>query len=285
MEISVMLYSFAGALRDKRMDAEEAIRFMASLGVKAIEPMDSLLWPAGYDAEHLRGVRALLEGLGFVVPCYDIGVDLVQDTAEKRQQAVGEVKRLLDRAVSIDAQNVLLVPGFWKEGLDPVQSREWAVTELRECAAYAASVGTRLTLEDHSPQCVSGATAQDLVDLCTAVDDLWVTYDVGNFMMGGDDPLAAVNVLGPWIRHVHFKDWAVVAPDVSSRRLAPDGKRYTGVALGEGVVPHQAALQRLNAVGYDGHISVEYEGGDDPRPQVATGVNYVRAMLDELTSA
>jgi sugar phosphate isomerase/epimerase len=282
MDISVMLYSFSNALRAGDMSAEDAIRFCADMDVHAIEPMDGLLWAGGHERADLRRMRGLLDELSFSVPCYDISADLVQAEAGKRADAIDRAKQQLDRAAAVEAANVLIVPGMWKEDLDPAQSREWAVAGLRACAEYAAGLGIHLTIEDHSPQCVSGATVQDLIDLCSAVDNLAVTYDVGNFLFGGDDPIAAIETLGARIRHVHFKDWVPVSSTDESRRATPDGQGYTGAALGTGILQHEPALKELKAIGYEGAVSVEYEGPDDPRPEIKAGVEYVRSLMETL---
>lgn len=279
MRLSVMAYSFAGALGRGEMTLPEVLAYLASLGVPAVELMDRHVAAAGEDS-----VIAALERLGLAVSCYDlVTADLVQATASARGEAVAQLKRGLDFAARLGAPTALVVPGRWRPEVERQEAWEALAGDLLALGSHAASLGIALTIEDHSLEAATGCTAADLAALCAAADPyLGVTFDTGNFVFGGQDPLAAWDALAPRVRHVHVKDWEVLTEEQAGERPSRrdrSGIPYRGVALGQGVVPNAAILERMAQAGYTGYLSVEYEGTGDPREGVRTGVDFLRSAL------
>ena len=54
------------------------------------------------------------------------------------------------------------------------------------------------------------------------------------------------------------------------------GPWFKAVDLGEGVVPLPAAVQRLRELGYDGTVSPEYEGPEEPYAVMDRAITYTR---------
>ena len=83
---------------------------------------------------------------------------------------------------------------------------------------------------------------------------LAVNLDPANMILyGKGDPVAAVEVLSPWIRHVHIKD--------AVGTLQP-GTWGTEVRWAEGQVHAKAFLDALKRNGFQGTLAVERESGD-----------------------
>ncbi|MEM7031830.1 MAG: TIM barrel protein, partial [Chloroflexota bacterium] len=80
-------------------------------------------------------------------------------------------------------------------------------------------------------------------------------YDPCNLIGAGTDYRSALEIMKDHITHVHFKDGAVKA----------DG--FTRTMLGEGDIDFVWVMKRLDEIGYDGHIALEYEL-PDPTPEV-----------------
>ena len=278
MRISVMSWSFNNALRSGELDTAAVIGFVRELGVEAVELMDGFIT----DDQEAAIDRALAE-TGCAHVCYDVDGDFVDPDLAARQAAVGKVVAGLERGARLGAQRALVVPGSLKEGISPAVARSWIVQGLKECRPAAARLGLPLTIEDHSSQAAVYGRSQHLEYICDGVGPrLGVTYDVGNFLLAGEDAAAAALRLGPRIVHAHYKDWHVVEPgqDRPARCVTSvDGARYTGAVLGEGVVDMVAATAALRQIGYQGYISVEFEGVGDPHEAVRRGVAYVRKLL------
>ncbi len=282
MKLSVMAYSFARPLSRGALTLPEVLAHIASLDVAAVELMDVHVTAAGDKA-----VAAALARLGLSVSCYDIvAADPVQPTARERAEAVERIKRGLDFAAGLGAPTALVVPGRWKTGVDRSEAWRHLAADLAELGAYAASRGIALTIEDHSLEAATGCTAASLAGLCrAAAPHLGVTFDTGNFVFGGQDPLEAWDALAPLVRHIHVKDWERLTEEQADGlpyRRDLGHRPYRGVALGEGLVPNTAILRRVAASGYAGYLSVEYEGEGDPREGVRAGVAYLRTWLEDM---
>ena len=83
---------------------------------------------------------------------------------------------------------------------------------------------------------------------------LGVNFDPANMILyGKGDPIEAVKVLAPWIKHVHIKD--AVASDVP-------GEWGEEVPWGDGEVGSEQFIQTLDEIGYAGALAIEREAGD-----------------------
>jgi len=91
-----------------------------------------------------------------------------------------------------------------------------------------------------------------------------VNYDPANLVMGGFDHLGGVRVLKDYIYHTHAKD--------GTREPARE------VPLGEGDVNIPAWLAELDAIGYDGFITIEREVGEDPVRDIVNAIHYLRGL-------
>ena len=74
-----------------------------------------------------------------------------------------------------------------------------------------------------------------------------ILYDKGN-------PIEAVKVLAPWIKHIHIKD---------ANRTEQPGTWGAEVPWGEGQVQPDKFLSALSEIGFDGALAIEREAGDD----------------------
>jgi len=74
-----------------------------------------------------------------------------------------------------------------------------------------------------------------------------ILYDKGN-------PIEAVKVLAPWIKHIHIKD---------ATRTKQPGTWGAEVPWGDGEVQPEAFLNALSDIGYDGALAIEREAGDN----------------------
>ncbi len=78
---------------------------------------------------------------------------------------------------------------------------------------------------------------------------------------------------------VHFKDFRYALNDTEGFVYGPDNFRFVGTALGEGKVDLAACIAALKGVGFNGWLSLEYEGEEDPMTAVPRSLEYARALL------
>jgi len=97
---------------------------------------------------------------------------------------------------------------------------------------------------------------------------LGVNFDPANMILyGKGNPVEAVGILGPWIKHVHIKD---------ALRAKMPGEWGTEVVWGTGEVNAVGFLKALKLVDYTGALAVEREGGDDRLGDIKTAVNMLK---------
>jgi sugar phosphate isomerase/epimerase len=114
--------------------------------------------------------------------------------------------------------------------------------------------------------------ARVLVRFLRDVDrpNLGVNFDPANLVLyGTDEPLSALEQLGPFVRGVHCKD--------AQPPSRPDSLG-TEVPFGQGVVDFPRLLARLHALGYRGPLVIEREHS----PRVFEDMDAARSLLERL---
>lgn len=126
---------------------------------------------------------------------------------------------------------------------------------LEEAASLVRGTGVRVVVEIHQGTIAPSASlAHRLVSKFDPAD-VGVIYDIGNLVFEGyEDPRIGIELLGPYLQHVHLKNAAAI------RTGNPDSAgqwRYVWSALDDGIadVPH--ILDVLHGAGYDGWVSLE----------------------------
>jgi sugar phosphate isomerase/epimerase len=280
MEVAGSTDSFDRLLRAGRIDTAGAIRAHHALGLRAHEVSD--LYLRGDD--ELAEVEAALRETGGRVAVNDVACDFTAPDGSAPPEQLARVRRGVERAAGLGAPRVLLVPGQINPSVAPSTVRRHYGAALAACRDAAAGHGVATMVANLGLQAAYCGTTAHLRGLRDAVGpDLRATYDVGNYLMAGEDTLRALDRVASWIGHVHFKDWRVVAADDPLAGAAfPDqeGRLYLSVALGEGIVPLAEAVARLRALGYDGTLTVEYEGPDDPVDALRRSLAHLDRLLD-----
>ena len=156
---------------------------------------------------------------------------------------------------------------------------------IRRLADYAAEKGVKVISENH------GRIIQDsyrIEELITTVDHRNYGYlcDIGNFGGVDEDCAAAVSRLLPYICFVHAKD----ALERDGMAYDPGrgfgrtrgGKFRRATVFGQGVVPVFQILNSLKAYGYEGYISLEYEGMEETVEAMEIGAENLKRMLADI---
>jgi len=147
----------------------------------------------------------------------------------------------------------------WEEKLLPF----WT-----EIASLARASGVeRIALELHGNQCVYNVPS--LLKLRRAIGPvIGANLDPSHLFWMGADPLAAAEVLGEAIFHVHAKDTLLNAPVQATTSLLENGSlmeipsrswSYITLGFGHGETWWRQFCYRLKMAGYDGWLSIEHE--------------------------
>ena len=280
MKISAMDYSFSRGISVEKLDMPGIIRYLKELDVPGVEFMEAFV-----DEGDLDDIRSALSETETDVVAFITYCNFIDPDPTVRQERVGQLRESLRLAAALGAPHLTVVPGMLEGDISPGAARDWISQGLRECLSDASDLGITLAIENLGLQTAVYGRSEHLMAICDSVgSELKLTYDAGNFLLASEDSVEALDRIISRVVHVHFKDWQVAefqgeAPDYALP--GSDGRHYEGAVLGEGLVDLPAAAVRLNQLGYDGYISVEYEGiGDEPREAVRRGAEYLRSLLE-----
>lgn len=287
MIVSVSSYSFNQYIRAGKLTQLGCLAKAQEMGFDCIDYTDIDGAPdLEVQKENARRIRAEADRLGMKINVYTIGANLFQSTPEKNAAEVERLKGQLEVAQILGA-NMMRHDVCYQLGktgasrsfdlmLPTIAANARAVTE------YAQTLGIKTCSENH------GFIAQDsdrMERLFNAVnhDNYGLLVDVGNFLCVDEDPVSAVSRVAPYAFHVHAKDMLVTKQPFGKRNIVTRGCNYlTCVSVGEGSVPVAQCLRILKRAGYDGILSIEYEGSGDCIEGIALSRNNLLQMIESL---
>jgi len=169
------------------------------------------------------------------------------------------------------------------EGMQEITDDEARIVAewLAEAADRAAQHRTQVIAEIHFGQyCETVDMARRMINLVDRVN-FGVIHDAGNLHITGDIyGENSVEVLGDKIFHVHIKDMASATPDDEMGHEYLAG-RFKRALLNEGVVDHLSLFRGLKKIGYEGFLSCEASGGDEPLVVAQHELTEVRKLLNQ----
>lgn len=130
-----------------------------------------------------------------------------------------------------------------------------------------AESGVRFALEPHPGQLAFDLySAEQLLDALGGREELGFTFDPSHFHWQGIDPVEFLRRFPDRIYHVHIKDAAVTLNGRTGllNSYFPTGDPRRGWdfrAPGHGGIDWESLIRALNALAYEGPLSVEYKDG------------------------
>ena len=225
--------------------------------------------------DHLKANNLEISAL-----CGDMGghgFEIAADNPERIEMT----KRIIDLAEKFDTKVVTTHIGVIPAD-SSCEKYKVMLDALTACGEYAVTKGVTLAIE-------TGPEVADV--LCgfvnAAGDGVGVNLDPANFVMvTGQDPAAAVRLLGKKIVHTHLKDGKMLKktdPVIIYNHFAEGGIEALNVAdyfietpVGEGDVDWADYIGALREIGYDGYLTIERETGADPIADIVKAADFVK---------
>lgn len=113
-------------------------------------------------------------------------------------------------------------------------------------------------------------SAPDLAAFMNEIDHpaVGINFDPANMILyDKGDPIEAVKILAPWIKHVHIKD---------ANKTETPGQWGAEVPWGQGQVDSEKFLNALTEIGYKGTLAIEREAGNDRAGDIKMAVERLR---------
>ncbi len=247
------LYSFNSMIRGG-MTPCEIISALEKSDCQCVEVLDMYMKT---DVEKAQ-VRSRLQSSPLKVCAYGIDNNFVVEQDRWHQQ-IDYVIASIDIAKSFGTNLLRVFAAYPNESFTYEQGMEKIIEAFLRLSPYAEEKGVILALENHGRFAGRAAQVQSIID-SVASPNLKSTFDTGNFLLVGDNPLEAAQRLSGHIAHVHFKDFA---KDENGPYKADNETIYSGCAPGMGDVPILEIVACLKQNGYEGALALEFEGPKD----------------------
>ncbi|MBO7666075.1 MAG: sugar phosphate isomerase/epimerase [Clostridia bacterium] len=265
MKTCISTYSFWRMMRDgwTMFDVIDKVKELGADGVEFV--LDDSV-PEGETLEE-RAVKLAeyARSLGLETPIYTTGANFFQkDPAAEIKRVERHVDAASEAGIKLMRHDI--TAGFYAgyEGLQTFDAVLPTVSAaIREVASYAQSKGVTTCSENHG-RLVQDSDRMLAVFNAVAHPNYKYLCDIGNFGGVDEDCAKAVSKLLPFSAHVHAKDcfWRSGKerdPGFGwGRTRAGNFRRAT--IYGQGDAPVFQILYNIRSSGYDGFVSLEFEG-------------------------
>lgn len=286
MKFSVSSYSFQRLLNSGKYTQLDLIGVAKEMGFDGIEFIDLMPTDGMSDLEYAAVLRDAAEKAGIEIVAYTIGADFL---GEKGWEA--EAQRLFGQVDVAEALGAKLMrhdaTGGFKGEDAKYKSFDSALPILangcRMVTEYAAKKGIATMVENHGYFCQDSVRVEKLVNE-VANPNFGLLVDMGNFMCADDEPAKAVGTVAKYAKHVHAKDFHKKSgngPDPGDGFFRTRGGDYLrGAVVGHGDVPVYQCVQTLKRSGYDGYVTIEFEGVEDNEWAIKTGLENLKKYAE-----
>ncbi|MBR6728229.1 MAG: sugar phosphate isomerase/epimerase [Clostridia bacterium] len=284
MKAAVSLYSFHKYAADRTLGVKDCIQKAYELGAMGLDFVEVGLSYGDY-LTYAADIRRHCRDVGIAPICFCTGADFLR--CEDQRAEIEKVKRNVEIAA---AYGCTVLRHDISRGFPAGDERtyddaiEIVAPAVREITRYAEQWGIITATENH------GFFSQDskrVETLIRAVNEknFGALVDIGNFLCADEDPVSAVARLAPYAVHAHAKDFYI-----RSARQTPSGEGWfksragdhlLGAILGKGDVAVDACIDALRAGGYEGYLSLEFEGAEDPMTGVTLGMEYLKRFTEK----
>ena len=286
MKIGLSSYSFQQLISSKEESQLSIIAKAKEMGFDGIEFID-LMPPEGIsEEEYAKILKAESDKVGLPIIAYTISANLLGENGLDAE--VERVCKKIDIA-SILGAKCLRHDAAWgmPDEMKSCQGFEQILPVLvegcRRITEYAKSKNIVTTIENHGLFCQDSERVEKIVN---GVSDpnFGVLIDIGNFACADEESNKAVGRLAPYAKHVHAKDFHIK----NGNSLNPGkgffksrgGNYLRGAIIGHGEIPVLQCLSILKSSGYDGYVSVEFEGLENCIDGIEIGFSNLKKAIE-----
>lgn len=296
MQIGFSLYSFYQKLRTREMSVLDVIDWVAASGGEHLE-----IATVAFSDDISRVSSVLLEDRDLVASikshAASAGVPLsnmvipANFLTGSRAEYDAEMLRVQDHIRVADELGIRLFRHdvvAWAHrdtGIADFETTLPTIVEAtKEIAQFAASYGITTSIENHGLMMNASERVRRLIYL---VDEpnFGTTLDVGNFLVVDEDPVTATAKNLPFATILHLKDF-YIRPERDfpgpGWLLTAGGNHLRGSIVGYGDMNMRGVLGAVAASGYDGYVSIEFEGIEDCLLGCELGLANTLRILEEV---
>jgi sugar phosphate isomerase/epimerase len=287
MRLSVSSYSYLSYMEKTGATYFDICDLAKKTGFEAIEfiPLDLSFGQGQTTLQELAtAISSHCRFIGLTICAYTVPADFLSGSGGDIQKEVAQLKECVDTAALLGAK--LMRHDIARQLNEKCKSYRdvirIAAPAIREVTEYAAIKGIRTCTENHG---FLMQDAQRVEELILAVDHVnygWLV-DMGNFACVDQDCAWAVGIAAPYAFHVHAKDFLIKSgaemdPGMGWFR-SRSGNYLRGTVAGHGAIPIVQCRSILKKAGYDGFLSLEFEGMEENITAIEAGYAYLKRIV------
>lgn len=266
MKISVTSYSYGQYINEDKLGLMGIIDNAAEMGFAGIEFSEGG-WSNNLDLAVAEKIKERCAERGLEVVSYCVGANFL---AADLDAEIERVKKQVDFAAVMGTKNMRHDVGYGFSGRKYSIGYDDALPYLAkgalEVTKYAEQKGVGTMTENHGYFSQDAARVEKLINT-VAHPNFGALVDIGNFMCADEDPVKSVGIMAPYAKHVHAKDFhwkSGMEQNPGEGWFQTRAMNYIrGAIIGQGEAKVYQSIKILKKAGYDGYITVEFEGMED----------------------
>ena len=288
MKIGVSSYSYSRLVRSGAMKQIDVISKAKEMGFDTIE-FSTIAVPEGKTLKDFaKELRDEADRVGIPISNYTIGADMLNGCNGDQEAEIARVQGEVDIAEILGCPGMRHdcsggnFPANWTGAKSFEAALDRMANGCREITKYAEAKGIKTMVENHGYFCQDSLRVEALV---TRVNhpNFGLLIDMGNFICADDDPEKAVGRLVPFAFHCHAKDFhrkpGTMPWPGRGWNMSRSGNWWRGSIIGHGNVPVWQCIRTLVNKGYNGVLSVEFEGMEDVLTGIEIGQENLRRFV------
>lgn len=285
MKTCVSSYSFGEYINDDKLGLFGLIDKVAEMGFDGIEFSEGG-WTGGTNLTIAKKIKERAEKNGLEMVSYCVGADFINGSGGCLEDEIKRLHKQVSFAAALGVKNMRhdVTGGFsgrkYSIGYDdalPVLAKG-----CREVTKFAEQLGVGTMTENHGFFSQDSCRVEKLINT-TGQENFGALVDIGNFMCADEDPSKAVGVMAPYAKHVHAKDFHFKNGNEMNPGtgwfMTRAGNFIRGSIIGHGDAKVYQSIQALRRAGYDGYLSIEFEGMEDKLVGIGVGLQNLKRFI------
>lgn len=173
-----------------------------------------------------------------------------------RQKRVDYTLRCLDLAAALGAGTISTEPGGPLQEMTVQQGTDLFLEGLSKVSKHAGQSGVKILIEPEPHLLIENSS--QFLNIMPELDPeaFGLNFDIGHFFCVGEDPAALVAKLKDYTHHFHLEDIAAT-------------REHYHLLPGRGAIDLPQVLNSIEAVGFDGFVTVELYTYEDRAGEAA----------------
>jgi len=177
-----------------------------------------------------------------------------------REESVKGLKKAVEIAEYLGCPQIRAFGGPVPEGVSKEKAFEWCVESFKKVLPVAEESGVMVGLENHGGVTL---TSDDVIAILDAVDSDWIGLNMDTNNFPAEDRYSHMEKVIDRIVQIHAKFF-----DVDEN-------------TGDTRIDYDRVLPMARDAGFNGFVSIEYEGKEDPYLAVPKASKFLRSRLRE----